>query len=49
MKGVEKDKTLLDIVITAGSPFEPWKILLSLVGKSSEAAQDRVKKESEEL
>ena len=49
VKGIEKDKTLLDMVITAGSPSEAWKILLSLVGESSEAAQDRVKKEFEEL
>ena len=49
MKGIEKDKTLLDMVITAGSPSEAWKILLSLVGESSEAAQDRVRKEFEEL
>ena len=37
------------MVITAGSPSEAWKILLSLVGESSEAAQDGVKKEFEEL
>ena len=49
VKGVEKDKTLLDMVITVGSPSEAWKILLNLVGESSEAAQDRVKKEFEEL
>ena len=49
VKGIEKDKTLLDIVITAGSPSEAWKILLSLIGESREAAQDRVKKEFEEL
>ena len=49
VKGIEKDKTLLDMVITAGSPSEAWKILLSLVGESSEAAQDRIKKEFEEL
>ena len=49
VKGIEKDKTLLDMVITAGSPSEAWKILLSLVGESSEAAQDRTKKEFEEL
>ena len=48
MKGIEKDKTLLDMVITAGSPSEAWKILLSLIGESSEAAQYRVKKEFEE-
>ena len=49
LKGVEKDNTFLDMVITAGSPSEAWKILLSLVGESSEAALDRVKKEFEEL
>ena len=49
MKGFEKDKTFLDMVITARSPSEAWKILLSLVGESSEAARDRVKKEFEEL
>ena len=32
VKAIEKDKTLLDMVITAGSPSEAWKILLSLVG-----------------
>ena len=37
------------MVITAGSPSEAWKILLSLVGESSEAAQDRVKKEFEKI
>ena len=49
VKGIEKDKTLLDMVITAGSPSEAWKILLSLVGESSEVAQDRVKREFEDL
>ena len=49
VKGIEKDKTPLDMVITAGSPSEAWKILLSLVGESSEAAQDRVKREFQEL
>ena len=49
VKGIENDKTLLDMMITAGSPSEAWKILLSLVGESSEAAQDRVKRELEEL
>ena len=49
VKSIEKDNTLLDMVITAGSPSEAWKILLSLVGVSSEAAQDRVKGEFEEL
>ena len=49
VKYIEKDKTLLDMVITTGSPSEAWKIFLSLVGESSEAAQDRVKKEFEEL
>ena len=49
VKGIEKDKTLLDVVITAGSPSEAWEILLSLVGENSEIAQDKVKKEFEEL
>ena len=49
VKGIEKGKTLLDMVITAGSPSEAWKILLGLFGESSEAAQDRVKGEFEEL
>ena len=49
VKGIEKDKALLDVVITAGSPSEAWKILWSLVGESIEAAQDRVNKEFEEL
>ena len=49
VKGIEKDKTLLDMVITAGSLSEAWKILLSLNGESSEAAQDRVKKKFGEL
>ena len=49
MKGIERDKTLLDMAITAGSPSETWKILLSMVGKSSEAAQDKVGKKFEEL
>ena len=48
VKGIEKYKILLDMVITAGSPSEAWKILLSMVGKSSGAAQDRAK-EFEEL
>ena len=48
-KGNEEDKTLLDMVITAGPPSEAWKILLSLIGENSEAAQDRIKKEFEEL
>ena len=49
VKGIEKDKTLLDILITAGSPSDVWKILSILVGESSKAAQDRMKKEFEEL
>ena len=49
MKGTERDKTLLDMVITTGSPSEAWKIILSMVGESSEAAQDKVMKEFEEL
>ena len=49
VKRIEKGKTLVDMVITAGSPSEAWKILLSLVSESSKAAQDRVKKELKEL
>ena len=50
VKGIERDKTLLDMIITAGSPFEAWTVLFSMVGdESSEAAQDRVKKEFEGL
>ena len=49
VKVIEKYKTLLDMVIAAGSPSEAWKILLSLVGESSEAVQDRIKKEFEGL
>ena len=45
----KKNKIFLDMVITAGSPSEAWNILLSLVGESSEAAQDRVKREFEDL
>ena len=48
-KGIEKDKTLLDMVITAGSPSEALKILLSSVGERSEAAQDRVRRHFEDL
>ena len=36
VKGIEKDKTLLDMEVTAGSPSEAWKILLSLISESSE-------------
>ena len=46
VKRIEEDKTLLDMVITAESPSE---VLLSLVGENSEAAQDRLKKEFEDL
>ena len=42
MRGIRRDKTLLDMVITAGSPFEAWKNFLSMVSdESSEAAQDK--------
>ena len=43
------ETTLLDMVIIAGSPSGAWKILSSLVGESSEAAQERGKKEFEDL
>ena len=49
-KVIERDKTLLDMVITVGSPSEAWKSLLSVVGdERSEAARDRVNKEFEGL
>ena len=49
MKRTERDKILLDMGITAGSPSEAWKIILSMVGdESSEGAQDKIK-EFEEL
>ena len=50
VNGIERDKTLLDIILTAGSPSEAWKSLLSMIGdESSEAAQDKVKREFEGL
>ena len=42
---IEQDNTLLDKVITAGSPSEAWKTPLSMVGdERSEAAQDKGKR-----
>ena len=49
MKGIERDKTLLDMVIIVGSPSEAWNIILGMVGESSETAQDKVKKEFKEV
>ena len=50
LKRSEQDKTILEMIITAGSPSEAWKILLSMAGDdTSEAAQDRVKEEFEGL
>ena len=49
VKEIQRDKTLLDMVITAGSPSEAWKDILSMVGESSKAAQDKVKKKFKEL
>ena len=41
MKGIERDKTYLDMIITAGLPSEAWKIILSMVGnESNEASKD---------
>ena len=48
-KGIERDKTLLDMVIIVGAPSEAWKILLSMGGERSEAAQDKANKGLEEL
>ena len=40
LKGIEQNKTLLDMIIMAGSPSEAWKMLLSMVGdESSHAAK----------
>ena len=45
MKGIERDKILLDMVITARPPSEAWKIILSMAGdENSEVAQDKAKK-----
>ena len=45
MNGIERGKTLLDMEITPGSLSETLKILLSMVGESSEAVQDKAKKD----
>ena len=47
-QGDRRDKTLLYMIVTSGSPSKAWQILLSMIGESSEAAQDKVKKEFEE-
>ena len=49
VKGIKRDKTLLDMVTTAGLPSEAWKILLSMVGENREAAQDKAKEKFQEL
>ena len=49
VKGIERDKALFDMVITVGSLSATWKIVLSMVGESREAVQDKAKKEFEEL
>ena len=46
MKGIEKDITLLDIVITAGSPSEAWKILLSLVTRGVKLLKTELRRNS---
>ena len=49
MKGIGQDKTLLNMVVTAGSLSEAWKIIWNIVRESSEAAQDKLEKEFKEL
>ena len=50
VKGIERDKIILDMIITAGISSEAWKIRLSMIGdESSKAAQDGVKKKFEGL
>ena len=47
---IERDKTLLDVVSTAGSPSEAWEIILGMVDdEGSAAAQNKVKREFKEL
>ena len=49
VKGIERDNTLLDMIITAGSPSETWKMLFRTVGdESRKLSEYKVKKESEE-
>ena len=43
-EGDRDKKALFDIVITAGSLSEAWKIPMSLEGGKSKAAKHRVKK-----
>ena len=46
VKKIKKKKQFYScMAITVGSPSEAWKIPLSLVGESSEAAKNRLKKE----
>ena len=46
VNGIERDKTLLDMVITAGSPSDACKIIVDMKGdEGSEAAQDKKKEE----
>lgn len=49
-RSLEHDQTLLDLVVTAGSPSEAWKILESLAElETSEAAGERAKRDFEKL
>ena len=49
-KAVEKDKSIVDIVVRAKAPSEAWKILKSMVeDESSDRARELAKKQFEEL
>ena len=50
VNAIKRDTTLLYMVIATESPSEAWKILSSMVShESSEASEDKLKKELEEL
>ena len=41
VRGIEWDNDLLNMVVTAGSPSEAWKIVLSMVGDGGTDLHDR--------
>ena len=45
-EGDREKNARLDMVIFARSPSEAWKIPLSLVGESTKAAKNRVRREN---
>lgn len=49
-RSLERDQKLLDLVVTAGSPSEAWKVLEGLAGlETNEAAGERIKRDFEKL